>query len=408
MQRSLTQFGHTSVLALVAVAGIALSAAPTRAQPQALAAAIALSQTAETPPKDWNLPKRSTLALQGYDPVSYIADGKATLGAESITATHRGVTYRFTTQAHRDAFVAKPQAYEPAYGGWCAWAMKDGEKVDIDPKAFIVKDGRTYLFYDGFWGNTRAKWLKEDHAAQAKAADAKWKAISGEDPPAPESAPVAITTSEKLQPSLDAVAAKFTSQMTPQQQDTYESSMKAIADTGVAKRALQAGAKAPDFDLPAADGKRIKLSEALANGPVVVMWYRGGWCPFCNLQLRAMEARLDDLEASGASLIAISPQLPDSTVSTKDANELTFPVLSDVGNTAAKAYGLTYELPPAQLAMLGKLLEKTNGDTSTILPIAATYVIDRNGIIAQAFTDSDYRKRPEPDDVIKAVQALKR
>lgn len=132
--------------------------------------------------RDHNLAKDG-LAIEGYDPVAYFPEGggKPQQGNKAITAEHRGATYRFASPAHRDLFLKNPKRYEPAYGGWCAWAMKDGEKVEVDPKSFIVKDDRLFLFYNGFIADTRSKWLKGDHNAEAATCDANWKKIAGEE-----------------------------------------------------------------------------------------------------------------------------------------------------------------------------------------------------------------------------------
>ncbi len=133
---------------------------------------------------EYSLAKRNNLAIQGYDPVAYFPEfgGKAVKGKSSIETTYKGVLYRFGSTKNRDAFLANPAKFEPAYGGWCAWAMKDGEKTKIDPKSFIVRDGRLFLFYKGLLGNTRASWVKQDHDAQARQSDASWKRVSGEEP----------------------------------------------------------------------------------------------------------------------------------------------------------------------------------------------------------------------------------
>ncbi|MFG0274550.1 MAG: YHS domain-containing (seleno)protein [Phycisphaerales bacterium] len=130
---------------------------------------------------EYNLP-RSGVALKGYDPVAYFPEGGGAprKGDKSISLVHRGVTYRFATEANRERFRADPATYEPAYGGWCAWAMADGDRADIDPKSFLIQDGRLLVFYDGFFGDTRAKWLRADRADLAKKADAAWMAQSGE------------------------------------------------------------------------------------------------------------------------------------------------------------------------------------------------------------------------------------
>jgi len=131
----------------------------------------------------WNLDGKK-LAIQGYDPVAYFPEGGglAVKGDEKISTEYGGAVYRFASAAHRETFLASPARYEPAHGGWCSYAMLEGDKVDVDPKSFIVKDGRLFLFYKGLLGDTRAKWLKADHATEAKTADAMWKQISGEPP----------------------------------------------------------------------------------------------------------------------------------------------------------------------------------------------------------------------------------
>lgn len=128
--------------------------------------------------------KKDNLAIEGYDPVAYFKEGggEARKGKKSITTTHKGVTYRFASEANRTLFLADPARYEPAYGGWCAWAMTSGDKTEIDPKTFIVRGGRLYLFYNGFFGNTKKDWLKGDHDELSQRADAQWKTITGESP----------------------------------------------------------------------------------------------------------------------------------------------------------------------------------------------------------------------------------
>lgn len=155
----------------------------------AFAAAVAPAQdrqpAKEGPPraalKHYNLGKQR-LAVQGYDPVAYFAEGggKARKGSPRFTATHRGVTYRFADQKNLERFRKTPDKFEPAYGGWCAYAMRAGDKVEVDAESFLIQDGRLMLFYNGFFNNTRKSWSKGDTKAQAKKADGAWKKISGE------------------------------------------------------------------------------------------------------------------------------------------------------------------------------------------------------------------------------------
>lgn len=133
--------------------------------------------------KEWDLSKKS-LAIDGYDPVAYFPEGgaKPTKGKKSITLTYKGVDYRFATTANREAFKKNPSKYEPAFGGWCAWAMAKGTKTEINPKTYIIKDNRLYLFYNGLFGNTKDDWENENHETLSNQADAQWKTISGESP----------------------------------------------------------------------------------------------------------------------------------------------------------------------------------------------------------------------------------
>src|SRR5262249_13450133 len=153
--------------------------------------------------------------------------------------------------------------------------------------------------------------------------------------------------------------------------------------------ALKVGDRAPDFELPDATGKKVKLSELTARGPVVMTWYRGGWCPYCNIALRGFQKRLPEIRAEGASLVAISPETPDNSLSTAEKNHLEFEVLSDRGNRVAQSYGVAYKVPRVVAEQSQGRLARYNGDDSGTLPLGVTYVIDHDGIIRYAFVDSD-------------------
>lgn len=132
---------------------------------------------------EWDLPKRTKLAIKGYDPVAYFPEGggKAKKGSKNFEHTHKGVTYRFASREHLELFKQAPNRYEPAHGLWCSWAMTSGDKTEPNPKTFIVKDDRLFLFYDGFFGNTKNDWLKGDHKKLAEQADREWLKISREE-----------------------------------------------------------------------------------------------------------------------------------------------------------------------------------------------------------------------------------
>ncbi|MGO2010885.1 peroxiredoxin-like family protein [Pseudoalteromonas sp.] len=171
----------------------------------------------------------------------------------------------------------------------------------------------------------------------------------------------------------------------------------------ISDKALRIGDKVADFTLPDQNGTAIKLSNLLAKGPIVVSFYRGEWCPYCNLELKAFNALLPDFKAHGAELIAISPQLPDSSLDTVQKNALEFIVLSDVGNKIAEQFGLVFTLDERLKPIYAKLgldLPKSNGDDSYQLPLPSTYVINQRAEVAYAFVSEDYTQRAEPNDVL--------
>jgi peroxiredoxin len=176
--------------------------------------------------------------------------------------------------------------------------------------------------------------------------------------------------------------------------------------SGLAKTALQVGDRAPEIVLINAKGETVDVRMLLERGPVILTFYRGGWCPYCNLELRAYQKILPDIEAAGASLVAISPEKPDGTLTTTEKNGLAFEVLSDVGQKVGRAFGLVYifsdELKRAYQGF-GRDIPEANGTDEWALPISATYVIGKNGRIIYANTDADYRDRADPEEVLKVL-----
>ncbi|HTV29121.1 MAG TPA: peroxiredoxin-like family protein [Xanthobacteraceae bacterium] len=178
----------------------------------------------------------------------------------------------------------------------------------------------------------------------------------------------------------------------------------------IARTMLKVGDRAPAIVLENAKGAIVDVGTLLKKGPVIVAFYRGDWCPYCNLELKAFQEILPEIVAVGASLVAISPEKPDDTVSTAEKNALTFEVLSDVGQKVGRAFGLVYEFTEElKRAYQGFNLDipARNGTPDEwALPVAATYVIDRDGSIIYAYTDVDYRDRADPRDVLKVLAKM--
>ncbi|MDT8404772.1 peroxiredoxin-like family protein [Sulfuriflexus sp.] len=190
---------------------------------------------------------------------------------------------------------------------------------------------------------------------------------------------------------------------------TMASCTAALKDTGLEDRALHTGDTMPDFVLPNQHGEMRRLSDYLAASPVVLNVYRGGWCPYCNMEMRALQAALPEIEAQGARLVGMSPETRDKAMSTAEVNAIDIDILSDVGNKVAEQMGLVFELPEALRAVydqFGLDIPAYNGDDSFRLPVPATYIINRDGMIVYDFVNVDYTRRVEPAVIIEKLAAL--
>lgn len=212
-----------------------------------------------------------------------------------------------------------------------------------------------------------------------------------------------------LQDLLNEKKEGFNANVDSTKKRAYAEGIQAIIDAKVTENALQVGSKAPDFTLKNAIGNKVSLYDELENGPVILMWYRGGWCPYCNLTLRAMEDMLPQYRAGGAQLLALTPESPDKSMSTIEKHELSFEVLTDNDNAVAKTYGVVFQLTDEVKDYYenGFGLSAYNGNDKGELPLAATYVIGTDGIITYAFLDADYRYRAEPIEVLNALTQTK-
>ena len=178
-----------------------------------------------------------------------------------------------------------------------------------------------------------------------------------------------------------------------------------LAASGISRSARQVGDRAPAIQLRDQHGNDFDVADLLAKGPVIVTFYRGGWCPFCNLELKAYQSVLPRIAAAGANLVAISPEKPEDTVTTAEKNALTFPVLSDIGQIVGKAFGVVYaftdEVRTVYDGFKLDIPAKNGTPDDWSLPLSATYVIGSDGVILFADTRVDYRERTDPQEVLQ-------
>lgn len=209
-----------------------------------------------------------------------------------------------------------------------------------------------------------------------------------------------------LQSVLDERKADWAQKASDEIKRIYGEGIASVENSGILATAKQVGDQAPNFSLQNAKGEVVKLSDYLAKGPVVLTWYRGGWCPYCNMTLRHLQVALPDLQAAGAQLLALTPELPDKSLSTQEKNELAFEVLTDEHLQVAHEYGIVFKLTDEVATVYKKnfSLEDYNGNDSDELPLAATYVITADGTITYAFLDAEYRRRAEPADILAALK----
>ena len=179
----------------------------------------------------------------------------------------------------------------------------------------------------------------------------------------------------------------------------------------LAAHTLPVGAKIPEFQLQDHDGKSVSSSDLLAKGRLVLCFIRGRWCPFCVGQVEAMNLIVPEIQESGAMLVAISPQTVQQSFFMRDQHKLRFSLLSDAGNNVARKFGLAYRVPDEQNAVYERAfvnLPFVNGDESWELPIPATYIIDRDGVVLHASANEDYMERTEPADILRVLSSTLR
>lgn len=215
-----------------------------------------------------------------------------------------------------------------------------------------------------------------------------------------------------LQARLDAFKADFEAgkppyNVPPSVIDTMHRATAELIASGQAERALKAGDKAPAFTLNDPEGKPVSSEDLLAGGPLALSFYRGVWCPYCNMELQALEAILPEIQALGGSLVALSPQTAPNSRKSVRQNSLSFPILSDVRGEVAAAFGLRFALPDYLVELYKSLkndLPAFNDDPAWTLPMPARYVIGQDGTILYAEVNPDYTRRPEPEELLPALR----
>ena len=224
------------------------------------------------------------------------------------------------------------------------------------------------------------------------------------------SAEIVPAPAPTLDSQLRAVTDHVRQQAPAEVLSTMEAATAELEASGLSERALHVGDMMPEFTLPDPTGKLVSSRELLKQGPLLVTFYRGNWCPYCNLALQALQDHLAEIKALGANLVAISPQTPDNSMTMQEKHGLAFPVLSDSGLTVARRFGLVFTLPESLRPIytsFGIDLQKQNGASTYELPMPATYLVDRNGTIREAFVHVDYRRRLEPATALEWLKKLK-
>lgn len=210
-----------------------------------------------------------------------------------------------------------------------------------------------------------------------------------------------------LTAQLQAVADASSKQIPADIQVIMQKAIDELEDSNLLAKALKTGDTIPEITLPNAKGETVSLQAKLNAGKkLVIAFYRGGWCPYCNVELKALQDILPQIEAAGAELVAITPESPDNSLSTAEKNKLTFEVLTDKDNNLANSLNLAYQLPEQLNAIykgFGIDLEKSQGNNDGTLPIAATYVIDTNGKVTYHFLEEDYKLRADTSEILKAL-----
>ena len=212
-----------------------------------------------------------------------------------------------------------------------------------------------------------------------------------------------------LQKELGAVAQMVREKTPPHVMPTIEATTKRLKESGLEGHALQPGQTMPDFELPDATGRIVRSAELRSQGPLLITFYRGSWCPFCNLALRAFQERNAEMKTRGVTLLAISPQTPDHSLTLQEKHSLQFSVLSDAGNKVARQFGVVFALDPGLKTVqeqFGVDIPTYNGDHTFELPVPATFLVSTDGKVLKSYVEADYMQRLDPETALAWIREL--
>lgn len=215
---------------------------------------------------------------------------------------------------------------------------------------------------------------------------------------------------EKLSTRLDHRAKRSEAKTTPKARKIMLESLQALKAKKIEQKAPKVGETLPEFELKDATGKTFQLKQMLTKGPVLVVFYRGSWCPYCNLQLRAYQQYLSRFREAGGQMVAITPEMPDASLPYVKEHGFDFPVLTDTNNLYARRLKIAFKVDSALRALyetFGVDLNKTQGNENWELPVPATYVVDQKGIVTFAYVNVNHKQRAEPEDILKAFKKMK-